>query len=488
MSTEKRANRAARRGAASAIVAAVALPAFALAAPAHATADPAPTQTAPRAAAVQTTGLQTTGLRANTARPGTPQAVSLQAGAPQAGTAVAADTVGQIANGLVNSRLYVTSEAGNVLSAAQRNRIEQSLAGDGDADIRAVVISNSATGNQVRQLLPAVAERVGKGETFVAVTADGSRMAAISKALDRGEINQIITRTNGQPLEQRLIDFGNRAEKKVDDNTASGAIVGYVVLGVFVVLGALVLGGFLTARKRRLAREAKEMDDLKVGVEEDVTRLGEDIARLDLDVMDKDLDPATRADYEHALNSYDQAKRATERAARPQDMQSVTTALEDGRYYMTATRARLAGEPVPERRPPCFFNPQHGPSVQDVVWAPPGGSARSVPACAADAEAVTHGTDPDIRMVPYRGARQPYWNAGPAYAPYAGGYYYGYGGIDLLGGLLIGTTLGSLMGGGLGWGGGYGGMDGFGDGGGDIGGGWDFGGGDWGGGGDFGGF
>ncbi|TDC08308.1 hypothetical protein E1284_31170 [Actinomadura bangladeshensis] len=414
-----------------------------------------------------------------------PQAAAPQAAAPQA---AAADTVGQIANGLINSRLYVTSEAGNVLDAAQQNLIKQSLAGDGDADIRAMVISNSATASQVRQLLPAVAERVGKGETFVAVTADGSRMAAISKALNRGEINQIITRTNGQPLEQRLIDFGNRAEKKVDDNNASSAVVGYVVLGVFVVLGALVIGAFLTARKRRQAREAKEMDDLKEGVEEDVTRLGEDIARLDLDVMDKGLDPATRADYEHALNSYDQAKRATEHAARPQDMQQVTTALEDGRYYMTATRARLAGEPVPERRPPCFFNPQHGPSVEDVMWAPPGGSARSVPACAADAEAVLHGTDPDIRMVPYQGARRPYWNAGPAYAPYAGGYYYGYGGFDLLGGLLIGTTLGSLMGGGLGWGGGYGGMDGFGDGGGDIGGGWDFGGGDWGGGGDFGGF
>ncbi|GAA1810304.1 hypothetical protein [Actinomadura chokoriensis] len=484
MSTEKRAIRAARRGAASAIIAAVAVPAFALAAPADAMAQ---TTTAHATAAQPVQPRAQTAPAMAAPRAAAPQAVPPQAVPPQA---AAADTVGQIANGLINSRLYVTSEAGNVLSAAQRNHIEQSFTGDGDADIRAMVISNSATASQVRQLLPAVAERVGNGETFVAVTADGSRMAAISKALDRGEINQIVTRTNGQPLEQRLVDFGNRAEKKVDDNTASGAVVGYVVLGIFVVLAALVAGAFLTARKRRQAREAKEMDDLKEGVEEDVTRLGEDIARLDLDVMDKGLDPATRADYEHALNSYDQAKRATEHAARPQDMQQVTTALEDGRYYMTATRARLAGEPVPERRPPCFFNPQHGPSVEDVMWAPPGGSARSVPACAADAEAVLHGTDPDIRMVPYRGARRPYWNAGPAYAPYAGGYYYGYGGFDLLGGLLIGTALGSLMGPGLGWGGmGYGGMDGFGDGGGDIGGGWDFGGGDWGGGGgDFGGF
>ncbi|WP_433474540.1 hypothetical protein ACQPZP_38295 [Spirillospora sp. CA-142024] len=461
MSTENRAVRAARRGAVSAVVAAVALPAFALASPANA----APVQAT--AATAQVTMAQAVGPRA-----------------------AADDTVGQIAKGLIDSRLYVTSGAGNVLSQADRNEIETSLGGDNDADIRAVVVRDNVTSGEVQQLLPAVAERVGKGQTYVAITADGSRMGAISKKLDRAEINQFVTRTEGDSLKNRLIKFGNLAENKVDADSKSNATVGYVVLGLAVLVVAGVAVVLVNVRKRRREREAQQMADLKEGVEEDVTALGEDIARLDLNVMDKDLDPDTRGDYERAMNSYDKAKEATDRATRPQDMQEVTTALEDGRYYMTATRARLAGEPVPERRAPCFFNPQHGPSVQDVTWAPPGGVARSVPACAADAEAVLHGGDPDIRMVPYGGGRQPYWNAGPAYAPYAGGYYYGYGGVDLLSGLMIGTLLGSSLGGGFGWGGaGYG--DGFGGGDGDIGGGWDFGGGDFGGGGgggDFGGF
>ncbi|WP_433464548.1 hypothetical protein [Spirillospora sp. CA-128828] len=464
MSTENRAVRAARRGAVSAVIVAVALPAFALASPANA----APAQ-----------------ATAATARGTTAQAVSPAA----ARRAAADDTVGQIAKGLIDSRLYVTSGAGNVLSQADRNEIETSLGGDNDADIRAVVVRDNVTSGEVQQLLPAVAERVGKGQTYVAITADGSRMGAISKKLDRAEINQFVTRTEGDSLKNRLIKFGNLAENKADADSKSSATVGYVVLGLVVLMVAGVAVVLVNVRKRRREREAQQMADLKEGVEEDVTVLGEDIAHLDLNVMDKDLDPDTRGDYERAMNSYDKAKEATDRAARPQDMQEVTTALEDGRYYMTATRARLAGEPVPERRAPCFFNPQHGPSVQDVTWAPPGGVARSVPACAADAEAVLHGTDPDIRMVPYGGGRQPYWNAGPAYAPYAGGYYYGYGGLDLLSGMMIGTLLGSSLGGGFGWGGaGYG--DGFG-GDGDIGGGWDFGGGDFGGGGgggDFGGF
>ncbi|WP_030174747.1 hypothetical protein [Spirillospora albida] len=398
------------------------------------------------------------------------------------------DTVGQIAKGLTGSRLYVTSGAGSPLSAAERTRVEAALASAGDADIRAVVIKNDATGPAVGRMLDAVAERVGKGKTYVAVTADGRRMGAISKELDRAEINQLITRTNGASLADRLVQFGDLTEKKVDDKARSGAVAGFVVLGLMVTVAAGIIGALLLVRKRNRGRQAQQMAELKSGVEEDVTLLGEDIARLDLDVMDKDLAPEIRSDYEHAMNSYDAAKTATARAARPEDMQAVTAALEDGRYHMTATRARLAGEPVPERRAPCFFNPQHGPSVQDVTWAPPGGAARSVPACGADAHAVLNGMDPDVRMVPYGGGRRPYWDAGPAYGPYAGGYYAPYGGIDLISGMMIGTMLGSMMGG---WGAGGAGQavgGGFTGDGGDIGGGWDFGSGDFGGGGDFGGF
>ncbi|MFG2250167.1 hypothetical protein [Spirillospora sp. NPDC048823] len=485
MSTEIRANQAARRGAVSAIIAAaIAVPAFAFTAPAQAaTEQPATTRAvAAQTATTRMATTQTTAAQSTTAQTTAAQTLAAPPAAP-------ADTVGQIAKGLIDSRLHVTSEAGNALSPAAQSEVRSALAGAGDADIRAVVVGNDITRDQVRQLLPAVAQRVGEGETYVAITADGARMGAISQKLDQAEINQLVTRTNGMPLEDRLTRFGELAENKVDEKARSSAIGGFVTLGVLIMVAALVAAAFLVSRKRQRTRAAQEMADLKSGVEEDVTLLGEDIARLDLNVMDKDLDPDIRADYERAMNSYDSAKTATERAVQPQDMQEVTTSLEDGRYYMTATRARLSGDPVPERRAPCFFNPQHGPSVKDVTWAPPGGVARSVPACEADADAVLHGTDPDVRMVPYGGVRRPYWDAGPAYGPYAGGYYRGYGGMDLLSGMMIGTMLGSMMGGGFGYGG-YGG-EGMGAEGGDIGGGWDFGGGDFGGfggGGDFGGF
>ncbi|MES9543264.1 hypothetical protein [Actinomadura sp. NPDC000600] len=197
------------------------------------------------------------------------------------------------------------------------------------------------------------------------------------------------------------------------DSTAEGVVFA-ALFAVFA--GLLLFGGPIAAsrgrgrlkrRRERRKRATREMADLQAAV----AHLGEDIARLDLDVADGDLDPDVRADYERAMSCYDRAKEAAEHAAGLEDMEEVVSAAEDSHYYMTATRARLAGEQVPERAP-CFFDPEHGPSVQNVVWTPSGGTARSVPACAADAEAVLSGAALDAPMVPKRGGRRPSRGAG----------------------------------------------------------------------------
>jgi hypothetical protein len=399
-----------------------------------------------------------------------------------------ADDVSQIARGLSNSKLYVSADAPNALSSSAQNQVRAALDNASDADIYVVVTKAGVTGTEMGQMLRSVQQRVGKGDTYIGITAD-NKAGGISEKFSNKEINQMITQAGGGDIQSKLVGFAELADQKAADKNKSSAITTFVILGVLVLIAFGVVALIFTARKRRKEREARQMAELKEGVEEDVIRLGEDISALDLNVTDSKLEPAAREDYTHALDSYDSAKAAQESAQRPDDMRKVTTALEDGRYYMTTCRARLAGDPVPERRAPCFFNPQHGPSVQDVTWAPMGGQPRSVPACADDAARVLRGEDPDARMVPVGGTRRPYWEAGPAYAPYAGGYYSGFGGGDLLGGILIGTALGSMFGGG--WGGGFGGGWGgdggggggdFGGDGGDIGGGWDFGGGDFGGG------
>jgi hypothetical protein len=102
---------------------------------------------------------------------------------------------------------------------------------------------------------------------------------------------------------------------------------------------------------------------------------------------------------------------------------------------MVCCRARLDGSEPPERKPPCFFDPRHGPSLQEVRWAPPAGKPRDVPACGACATRVTEGFEPEPRTVVVRGRPVVYWNAPPIYYGYATGYYDGYAGMGAFGGL-----------------------------------------------------
>jgi hypothetical protein len=88
-----------------------------------------------------------------------------------------------------------------------------------------------------------------------------------------------------------------------------------------------------------------------------------------------------------------------------------------------------------------------------VDFTPVGGTTRRVPACALDAERVRAGADPHVRTVMQGSRRVPYWDGGPAYAPYAAGYFAAGAGMSLLfGGLLIGSMAGWGF---DGWGGGY---------------------------------
>jgi hypothetical protein len=263
-------------------------------------------------------------------------------------------------------------------------------------------------------------------------------------------------------------------------------MTGLVVVLVFVVAAIAVA---VVAGRRGQARAVEEqrtrLEPVKKLAQEDVTSLGTDLQALDAELGGRQLDEGARADYQRALDAYEAAKVSADRISTPDEVRHVTEILEDGRYAIACVRARVAGEPLPTRRPPCFFDPRHGLSVADVAWTPPGGTPREVPACALDAERVRAGAEPDSRQVMVGAQRMPYYEGGAAYAPYAAGYFGG--GMNML---FTGLLVGSLLDGGFGWGDGYdGGGDGGdgGDGGGDVDAGGDFGGGDFGGG-DFGGF
>ena len=212
---------------------------------------------------------------------------------------------------------------------------------------------------------------------------------------------------------------------------------------VLLVLAAVAVVASTMSRRGTERRESERrraaLEPVKKLTAEDITALGEDLQSLDLDLAGRTLTAGERADYQRALDAYAAAKVAADAMSVPDDVRHVTEILEDGRYAIACVRARVAGEPLPTRRPPCFFDPRHGPSVADVPWAPAGGTTRDVPACALDAERVRAGAAPDTRMVMVGAQRVPYWQGGRAYAPYASGYFGAFGPMDwMFAGLLFG--------------------------------------------------
>ena len=228
--------------------------------------------------------------------------------------------------------------------------------------------------------------------------------------------------------------------------------MGGVVLLVLVLLG---VAAFVVVRRRNRAlvaeREARELEPVKKLAFEDVTALGVELQDLDLELAGRELDQGANADYQRALDTYEAAKTAADAISRAEQVQDVTKILDDGRYAIACVRARVAGEALPQRRPPCFFDPRHGLSVEDVPFAPVGGAPRQVPACALDAERVKAGAEPDTRQVMVGTQRVPYWQGGRAYRPYAAGYFGGFGPLDwiFMGFMFegLGGGLGELAGG-----------------------------------------
>ncbi|MGW8064509.1 hypothetical protein ACVV2G_20115 [Streptomyces ziwulingensis] len=419
----------------------------------------------------------------------------LMAGAPGA---QAATDVSEIGAALRESPVYVDPAASDLLSRSDAEALADKIEDANEPVFVAVLPAGYPTDDLFRNL------RTETGITglYGVRLGDEFDARADSSVLSRQGVSNLVTAAQGSgDAKAQLNDFVDDALRSVRGSAPaswdSGG--GAVPTGALITAGAVVAAGgagaYAIARRNRRRREEEEreaLERLRVVVDEDITAFGEELDRLDFHPGEPRADDAMRTDYEHSLDAYEKAKTYMADARRPEDVRAVTQTLEDGRFSLALLAARREGRPLPQRRPPCFFDPRHGPSVADVTWTPPAGATREVPVCAADRSRLSDGRDPMIREVDTAHGRRPYWDAGPAYGPWAGGYFGG----GILPGLLVGTMLGGMMAGpayGAGYGAGYGDVGGH-EGGdvsgadfdpGDFGGG--FGGGDFGGGGGFGG-
>jgi hypothetical protein len=419
----------------------------------------------------------------------------------------AAATAAEVAAALRDDPVYVDSEAEADVSHDQvLDRVRAAA-----TPIFVAVLPTAAReefGNSLPTLARAIARQVGKEGSYMIVSGDDWEAGQIGTLIPRGQALALAAdadrdhpRDTQAAVLQWVDQVGAAARGEAAAQSSGGGGGGGAGIGTIAVLTVLVAGGgalIFGMRRRRREREAqrlRELEEVKSVANEDLVALSDDIRALDLDTSMPDADPEAVRHYTEAVDQYQKAATALDRARRVEDLAPMSAALEAGRFSMASAKAILEGRPLPERRPPCFFDPRHGPSVEDVQWAPPDGAPRMVPACAADAQRIHDGLEPESRQVlaGAGGRMTPYWNAPGYYGPWAGGYFGGYPMSGMFTGLLLGSFLGGGWGhpvyvdsGGDGGGdGGDGGDGGGGDGGGDFGGG-DWGGGDWGGG-DFGG-
>lgn len=373
----------------------------------------------------------------------------------------------EIGKSLRSTPVYVEEGARDMLSRSDQEALSRQIEVS-DQPVYLVVLPEDDAYRQ-STVLSDIREATGRAGIYGVVLGDDFGAASDSSLMTGNSAESLArqTESGGDIDAAALSSFADRAATVAEGRgdgaqsdtgaRSDGFGAGGIVFGLLVVAGmaSLVL---VTARSAvRLRKETSaELERVKSTVDEDVTSYGEELEKLDFDPSapggsSTEENAALVGEYSEALDAYEEAKSAMERVRSPGDVRAVTSALESGRFALATLRARRAGKPLPEHRAPCFFDPRHGPSVEDRDWGPEGGTVRAVPVCAADAARLDDGEPPMARQVDTADGRRPYWEAGPAYGPWIGGFFGGYG-TSMMSGMLLGTMLGSSMGTGTAWG------------------------------------
>jgi uncharacterized membrane protein YgcG len=400
--------------------------------------------------------------------------------APPASAAV---DVAPVAEALRSGESVVSDPAAPLaLSTAEVDQLSAQIRDTGLPVFLAVVPAQE--GVTAEEALIALNEEVGLAGIYGIVWGEEFRAGSTS-----GSVADLATEAFRDNRDQGtfavLSSFVTLADERFNGTSAASTQGGsaWPILAFLVVAGGVVVLVIWRVQRKARIRQAEQLVAVRAAIDADITEYGERLGAFSL--ADPDMDDAARADMQRALDSYDRAKSAAGRMSSTADAGTVTTAMEDGRYALACVQARLDRQPLPERRPPCFVDPRHGPSIADVPWTPPGLTAREVPMCAACRTSVEDGGQPVGMMVPTAAGPRPYWQAGQEFEPYTRGYYSPFG--SAMTGVLVGTMVAGMWAApaaaapaatdSFGGGGDFGGFGGFGGGGGDFGGG-DFGGGD----------
>jgi hypothetical protein len=387
---------------------------------------------------------------------------------------------------LAKQEVCVTGDGRSLVSQAQQAKLERQIGGD---PIYLVVAPSGPSGynGSMNEIIAALSghDRFTVGFLDTRLRHFGAYNSGMLPAHGAADIATRVVRQHqgDQDVSAALTTFVTDVKQQAEPGSGAAAAnpASHALRNLLITLGIIAaiasLGLFLIWRPIRKRRE-QELNQAKVAAQDDLLALSDRLTGRQADVSVSDQHNQDAAEEQRAaLAAYERGTAALDAATRVRDMGAVSRAIAEGQYHLACADACADGQPRPERRPSCFFDPRHGMSVRDVYWAPSsGGTGRTVPACSACANQVDRGIEPEMRNVEVNGAPVSYVNAGFAPA-YWGGFGFGPG---LFTGFLLGQAFaphaffapGGDVGGGDNGGGEFGG--------GDFGGG-DFGGGDFGG-------
>ena len=392
-----------------------------------------------------------------------------------AGPAWAGPWVDRAAGNLRDDPLYVNPSARPTLSLPEQERIRARLALVGTPVFVAILPGQALgeAGGDANRLAGLVAASVGRPGTYLVVA--GGEEGAGSNTLARGQASaraRAAFRRHPQ-LATATMDFIARVENAAGTPPATappaepppgqedsdGDTVLLVLLGVAGVVALSVLLALFRENRseRRNILSGTQFGEVKAAAQDDLNALAGDLRNLNVDLETEEAgNPQAVNQYTRAYEFLERAEQAFERARSPSDLAPVSSAVESGRYSMAAARALFERRDPPKRRPPCFFDTRHGPSVNDIGWEPPHGPPRPVPTCTACMRQVAAGIQPQPRRVRAGVRRVPFYEAPPHFESWFGGYFGG-AAADLVAGFPLGKALDDgFVGGRNSSGGGYG--------------------------------
>lgn len=350
--------------------------------------------------------------------------------------ASAQSTVDEIAADVAVDGLYVESGL-----SADISSLNAAITRAGNNGVRLmVVLLDRDPGGGAVAFADAILDRVPAGTVLVlSATSEGIASSEFDKSLLDEAIDRGFAAASNAPSGQgdeayvsAVVDTLTGTNPGTTPTTrpassSGGGSSGLIIM--LVIVGGMVLLVWFAIRKGKtsaMQSQEKQVAAAKAEIRAQLDAMANTILEI-TDMVNATAPNEDDTYLRQASATFTEADEAFPAAADLRALEALSDRLDEARWQLDAAAAIAHGNPVPprpvkEERYVCFFDPTHGNATETAQITTSAGN-KTVRVCAADAEKLRRGTQPQPRMIDVGGRRVP--------APMAPRSYGG-GGFDWL--------------------------------------------------------